>query len=59
MNELKTKLFDIHNHTMELFRLSEKELSAKQIALLEIEVETIHKSITPKVVTNIENLLPE
>ena len=59
MNELQTKLFDIHNHTMELFRLSEKELSAKQIALLEIEVETIHKSITPKVVTNIENLLPE
>jgi hypothetical protein len=59
VNELQTKIFDIHNHTIELFRLSEKELTAKQTALLEIEVENILIAITPKVVTNIENLLPE
>lgn len=53
MDEIKHKLLEIHNHTMELFRLSEQDLTDAQIGLLEIEVNNIYIAIDGKSILNI------
>ena len=59
METLQKRIESLSEHIMVLYDLSHKELTPKQIALLEIEVENISAALNPRVVTNINDINPE
>ena len=50
MESLQKRIESLSEHIMVLYDLSHKELTPKQIALLEIEVENISAALNPRVV---------